>query len=65
MIWIDGTDLGSIENTGSIDNRWNFQFLTADFAKLPKDVAPGSTAMNLTTGDLYIFHKQTATWIKQ
>lgn len=63
-IWQDGTDLGSIESTGSTDNRWNFQLLNTDVSKLPTDVAAGSTALVLDTGDIYLFHKQTASWKK-
>ena len=65
-IWTDGTDLGSIESTGGTgDNKYNFQLLDTDVSKLPTDVAAGSTALVLDTGDLYIFHQGTQDWIKQ
>lgn len=65
MIWSDGTDLGSIESTGSNDNKWNFQLLETDVSKLPTGIAAGSTALVLDTGDLYIYHHGTEDWIKQ
>ena len=64
-IWTDGTDLGSIEDTsGTGDNKRNFQLFNADVSKLPttKDVAGGSTAFVIDTGDVYLFHGQTRTW---
>lgn len=64
MRWNDGTDLGSIESTGSSDNKWNFQFLTPDLSKLPTDVAAGSSAIDLNTGEVYLFHLQTKAWKK-
>lgn len=64
-IWTDGTDLGSIESTGGTgDNKYNFQLLDTDVSKLPTDVAAGSTALVLDTGDVYIFHKQSEQWKK-
>lgn len=62
-IWRDGTDLGSIEDIGSTDNKNNFQLLSADIAKLPTDVSAGSSAFVLDTGAVYVFHSQTLTWV--
>ena len=61
-IWQDGTDLGSIESTGSTDNKWNFQLLNADVSKLPTGITAGSTALVLDTGDFYIYHHESAQW---
>lgn len=38
--------------------------MNTDVSKLPTDVAAGSTALVLDTGDIYLFHKQTASWKK-
>ena len=67
MRWHDGSDLGSIESTGSTDGKWNFQLMSADTAKLPTDssVAAGSSALVLDTGDILIFHAQSKTWVQQ
>ena len=64
--WIDGTDLGSIESSGgSNDNRYNFQLFEQDVSKLPTTgLAAGSTAFVLDTGDTYVFHGQTKTWVQ-
>ena len=64
-IWYDGTDLGSIEDTGSNDNKKNFQLLAEDLSKLPTDkyVAPGSSAFVLDTSDVYVFHGESKTWM--
>lgn len=64
-IWTDGTDLGSIEDAGgSGDSRYNFQLFSADIAKLPTDVAGGSTAFVIDTDEIYVFHRQTKSWNK-
>lgn len=62
MRWSDGTDLGSIESVGSKDNKWNFQFLSKDRAKLPKNIAAGSTAYELDTKKMYVLHAESQTW---
>ena len=63
-IWTDGTDLGSIEDTGSNNNQYNFQLYSTDIAKLPTDVAAGSSAFVIDTDEVYVFHGQSKTWNK-
>ena len=61
----NGVDIGSVESTGVDGAKYQFQFLSKDFGKLPKDgIAPGSSAFELDTGEVYIFHGETKEWYK-
>ena len=61
MIW-NGQDLGSVEVAEVKDSVYSFQLYNTDLSNLPTDVAAGSSALVLDTGNVYIFHQQTKTW---
>ena len=61
-------DLGSWECVSREDvNQRNYQGFSADVDKLPKydNLEAGSTAYCLDTGDYYIYHAKTKTWVLQ
>lgn len=61
-------DLGSFECIDGQDvNQRNYQGFSTDVNKLPKydNLEAGSTAYCLDTGDYYIYHAKTKTWVLQ
>lgn len=69
---MDGQDWGSFELAGGRAGYDNYesgdpvslQGLAADVGKLPHDVATGSSALCVDTGDLYKYQGSTDTWYK-
>lgn len=59
-------DLGSFECTSIDGLKRNYEGLSADVPKLPKyeNLATGSSALCLDTGDYYKYHAKTKTWYK-
>lgn len=59
-------DYGSFVLTGGeYQEKVKLEGLSADVSKLPHDVATGSMAFCVDTGDCYIFHRPSDTWYKQ
>ena len=60
----DIPDLGSWECVESEGNKRQYWGLSADVSKLPKydNLATGSSALCLDTGDVYGYHAKTKTW---
>lgn len=60
-------DMGSFECTEIDNNKYTFMGLSSDVAKLPKgeNIATGSVAVCLDTGDNYIYHRPTQQWMLQ
>ena len=59
-------DLGSFQCTGTEGTKRSYEGLSAHVSKLPKyeNLATGSSALCLDTGDYYKYHAPTKTWYK-
>lgn len=60
-------DIGSFECVSAEGGKRNYYGLSEDVEKLPKysDLATGSFALCLDTGDSYFYHAPSQRWYKQ